>query len=78
MGLFIQERSARIMDKEYKTVTVQFTIDLPMKFPADFTNHDIEFFVNESSWCHSNIIELLEQYDEEHGCLCHICRGKVL
>lgn len=66
------------MNKEYKTVTVQFTIDLPMKFPADYTNHDIEFFVNESSWCHSNIIELLEQYDEEYGCLCPICRGKVL
>lgn len=73
-----EERTVRIMDKEYRTVTVQFTIDLPLKFPADYTDDAIEFLVNESSWCCSNIIGFLERYDEEHGCLCEICKGKVL
>lgn len=60
-----------------QTKTIRITIDLPMKFPEDWSDHLIEFHLNESSWCFSNLIELLEEYDEEHGCLCHICKARI-
>jgi len=64
--------------ERYKTVTVRFTIDLPTLVPADWDNDLINFHFNESSWCSSNIIEMLEEYDEEVGCLCGICKAEVL
>lgn len=60
-----------------KTATVRWTINLPMEFPEDWDKRMIEFHFNESSWCCSNLIELLEKYDEEHGCLCGICEAEV-
>ncbi len=57
---------------------VQITINLPMEFPNDWSRKDIEFYLNESSWCNDNYIELLEEYSEKHGCLCHICSAKIL
>lgn len=58
--------------------TVRIEVDLPMEFPKEWDDKQINFHLNESSWCFSNIIEILEKYDEEHGCLCSICKGKVL
>ena len=58
--------------------TIQLTINLPMEFPDGWTNHDIEFYLNESSYCLSNIIDELDKYDETVGCLCNICTAKVL
>lgn len=58
--------------------TVRFTIDLPMEFPDEWDSHMINFYINESSWCCSNLIDLLDKYDEEHGCICSICKGEVL
>lgn len=57
---------------------IQWTIKLPMDFPDDWDNHMIEFHLNESSWCCSNLIEELEKYDEENGCICSICEAKVI
>lgn len=37
----------------------------------------IEFHLNESSWCYSNLISELEKYDEKNGCICGICEAKV-
>lgn len=56
---------------------VRIEIDLPMEFPKEWNDKLINFHLNESSWCFSNIIEILEKYDEEHGCICRICKGKV-
>lgn len=66
------------MKEKYQKRTVRITIDLPMDFPDDWDDKLIDFHLNESSWCFSNLIELLEEYDETHGCLCHICKAKVL
>lgn len=63
---------------ETQTVTVEITIKLPMEFPKEWDAKMIEFHLNESSWCFSNIIEVLEEYDEKHGCLCGVCKGKVI
>ena len=38
----------------------------------------IEFHLNESSWCCSNLIKELKKYDEENGCICSICEAKVV
>ena len=56
---------------------VKIEIDLPMEFPKDWDDKDIDFHLNESSWCASNIIDELLKYEEEHGCICRICEFKV-
>lgn len=61
-----------------QTRIVRFEVLLPMQFPRDQDDWEINFRLNESSWCMSNLIELLEEYDREHGCLCHICTARVV
>ena len=56
---------------------VRIEIDLPMEFPEDWNDGDIDFHLNKSSWCASNIIDELLKYEEEHGCICGICEFKV-
>ena len=63
---------------EQKKVTVRVTIDLPMEFPVEWDNELIEFHLNDSSWCADNIIEEIESYSEEHGCICGIFKAKVI
>lgn len=62
-------------DRQIKTI--QWTINLPMDFPSKWDNDMIEFHLNESSWCCSNLISKLKKYDEENGCICGICEAKV-
>lgn len=61
-----------------QTKTIQWTINLPMNFPSDWDDDMIEFHLNESSWCCSNLINELEKYDEKNGCICGICEAKVV
>ena len=61
-----------------KTVNIRWTIDLPMEFPDDWDSDMIYFHLNESSWCCDNLIDLLEKYSEDHGCICNICEGVVV
>lgn len=58
--------------------TVRITVDLLMEFPKDWDDRLIEFHLNESSWCFDNLIDKLEQYSEEHGCICGICKARAL
>lgn len=62
---------------ERKIKNIQWTINIPMSFPADWDNEMIEFHLNESSWCCSNLIDELQKYDKENGCICSICTAKV-
>lgn len=43
-----------------QTKTIQWTINLPMDFPSDWDDDMIEFHLNESNWCCSNLISELE------------------
>jgi len=61
-----------------KERTIRITIDLPMKFPINWNDELIEFHLNESSWCFDNLIDKLDQYSKEHGCICGICNARVL
>lgn len=60
-----------------QTKITQWTISLPMDFPSDWADDMIEFHLNESNWCCSNLIRALEKYDEKNGCICGICEVKV-
>jgi len=48
-----------------------------MDFPSDWDNEMIEFHLNDSSWCCSNLIDILTEYDKKNGCICSICRAEV-
>lgn len=58
--------------------TVEITINLPMTFPAEWNDSDIEFYLNDSSYCCDNLIDLLQQYSKEHGCICAITKCRVI
>ena len=66
------------MNSEKQTKLIQWTINIPMNFPADWEKHTIEFHLNESSWCCDNLIDELEEYSRENGCICSICEAKVI
>lgn len=57
---------------------VRITIDLPMEFPEEWGDEAINFHLNGSSWCWSNLLNLLYNYASANGCLCNICEGEVL
>lgn len=64
--------------QDNKTVTIRWTIDLPMSFPKDWDKRLIEFHLNESSWCCDNLIDDLVKYSDQNGCICGICEAEVL
>lgn len=66
------------MKNKYKKVRIKWTIELPMDVPEEWDKEMIEFYFNESSWCCSNIIDDLQQYDKDHGCICGICEAEFL
>lgn len=62
--------------EEKKVKNIRITIDLPIKVPADWSNEEIEFYLNKSGYCCDNFIEGLRKYSKENGCICEIteCR----
>lgn len=57
------------------SVEVEVTAPLAEGFDDDWVNHHY----NESSWCGSNLISLLEQVEQESdGCLCSVVSAKVV
>ena len=55
----------------HKRVAVCMRVVYERIYPKDYTPYDIEFHLNESSWCTSNSIrDLQELEEEEDGCLC--------
>lgn len=56
---------------------IKWEIHLPMDFPDDWDDEMIEFHLNESSWCCDNLIDLLERYSQQNGCICSICNARV-
>lgn len=64
-------------NKERQNRTVKITIHLPMSFPSCWDDKQINFHLNDSSWCASNLISELDKYDDKHGCICNICKLEV-
>jgi hypothetical protein len=55
---------------------VEVTTQLPHKVPEYCVVEDINFHLNESSWCYNNIVDDLEPADGY--CLCPCSSGKYL
>ena len=60
-----------------KIVNIKWTINLPMTFPNNWDDDMIDFYLNNSSWCCDNLIDELQKYSDEHGCICDICHAEV-
>lgn len=78
VGLVELVGRASLMKDNKQTKIIQWSIHLPMDFPAHWDDDMIDFHLNDSSWCCSNLIKELEKYDQENGCICGICRASVL
>lgn len=62
-----------------RTVNVDFTIHAVMRVPEHWSEDDINFKFNESSWCASNFIGDLVYREEELGkCPCFITEAKYV
>ena len=71
-------------EHEYKCVCnshkvkVRYIITMERDYPVSWDKNMIEFHMNESSWCSSNIIQELEEHEKDHGCICDIVVGEVV
>lgn len=53
-----------------RTVVAQVTIEYVHTVPEFWTQDEIEFFLCDSSWCASNVLDELRQIADRGGCLC--------
>lgn len=53
-----------------RTVVVDVTLRLVRRVPEDWDAGSVEFHLNDSSWCASNIIDELKSVDTDSHCLC--------
>lgn len=53
-----------------KKVKVRMIVEYEIAVPAHWTESDIEFHRNDSSWCCGNAIDELQELDIEDNCLC--------
>jgi len=63
-----------------KKVKVRMTVEYFMVVPAFWNKKDIEFHLNESSWCANNALDDLEKQftNEDDECMCHAATFKYL
>ena len=57
---------------------IEIKINLPMDFLQDWEKEQIEFYLNDSSYCCDNLIDLLQEYSKKYGCICSITSCKVV
>lgn len=58
---------------------VAITIVIPLEYPDDWDDADINFHLNDSSWCLGNALDKINEYAEKRGgCICDIAHGEVL
>lgn len=61
-----------------KRVRLKVTIEYETEVPADWDSQQIEFHRNDGSWCADNMIDELESYVGEDGCICPITKFEHL
>lgn len=61
-----------------RTVVVQATITYTILEVESSSEYDIEFHLNDSSWCVDNMLADLEKLSEYRGCLCNSVEFKFL
>lgn len=57
---------------------IEIKINLPMDFPEEWDTNEINFYLNNSSYCCDNLINSLQEYSKKHGCICGITECKVI
>ena len=55
---------------KWRTVRIEISITVLHEVPADWDKEMIEFFLNESSSCASNLMGDIQKQLEKDGCLC--------
>ncbi len=65
---------------ERKIVKVKMFTEVCIDVSADWETSDIEFWLNESSWCANNILrELEKQYEgKDKSCMCGTTTFEVI
>lgn len=66
------------MNEQKRKVKIKYAITLDEEVPLDWDNSMEELQRNESSWCASNLLDMLNKYDVEHGCICNIVKAEVV
>jgi hypothetical protein len=65
-----------------KVVMVEVTMTIPRVVPASWGADDVDFKLNESSWCANNIASDIGEYmaamSDEAPCMCGAFHGKFL
>jgi len=53
-----------------RTIIIEFKCELLVSVPEDWDTQMVEFHFNESSYCKSNLIKVLQLLDERISCIC--------
>jgi hypothetical protein len=53
-----------------KRIRVRYVFELDIEVPHHWTEADVMFHRNESTWCADNAIDAIEEHRDENGCLC--------
>lgn len=61
-----------------KTVVMEMKVEIVMVVPEIWDEQTCNFHKNESSWCATNILDILQVMDEKQGCLCGATEFKYL
>lgn len=65
----VHKKDCVLIKKKVK-VTMNVEMEIEIDEPAGWDASQIEFHLNESSWCVDNVLEDLEKMIKEEGCLC--------
>jgi hypothetical protein len=61
-----------------RSVIIDVTIRMVRLMPESWTAEDIEFQLNDASWCADNILLELDNQAENRGCLCQDFKAKFI
>lgn len=58
---------------------VKMTVEYEIDYPDGFDESDVDFHLNESSWCANNALQDIKSFmDKEGRCLCNIAEFEVI
>ena len=61
-----------------KSVKIRVVLEVPHEVPEDWGADEINFHLNESSWCANSILPELERLSQSEGCLCAFFKGEYV
>lgn len=69
-GRRVGEEHQRTCVTVVKKVKIVASIELEIDVPHHWDESNVNFYQNDSSWCASNIIKVLQELDVKETCLC--------